>query len=264
MTPTAPREANLFRVDGKVALVTGGYGGIGQAVCHGLGAIGARVAVAGHNPERAAACADALRQCGYEAYGATFDALSPPDVERMVDEVANHFGQLDILVDAIGGQQEEKAGSVTEANFDYIVGANLKTALFQGQAAAKHMIRQGTGGKLVYFGSVRSQLGLRGRGFAAYCAAKGGLTILCKQLATEWAEHGINVNVLAPTFTRTPQAERWLDDPEFYRNLIARIPMGRIAETGDIVGAVQFFVSPASNFITGQTLYLDGGITATQ
>ncbi len=90
------------------------------------------------------------------------------------------------------------------------------------------------------------------------------MTILCKQLATEWAEHGINVNVLAPTFTRTPQAERWLDDPEFYRNLIARIPMGRIAETGDIVGAVQFFVSPASNFITGQTLYLDGGITATQ
>ena len=264
MTTSAPREVNQFRVDGKVALVTGGYGGIGQAVCNGLGAIGAHVAVAGHDPEKAAACAEALRQCGYDAFAATFDALSPADVERMVDEVASHFGRLDILVDAIGGQQEERAGSVTEANFDYIVGANLKTALFQAQAAARHMIHQGTGGKLVFFGSVRSQLALRGRGFAAYCAAKGGLTILCKQLAAEWAEHGINVNVLAPTFTRTPQAERWLDDPEFYRNLIARIPMGRIAETGDIVSAVQFFVSPASSFITGQTLYLDGGITATQ
>ena len=129
MTPTAPREANLIRVDGKVALVTGGYGGIGQAVCSGLGAIGARVAVAGHNPERAAACAEALRQCGYDAYGATFDALSPPDVERMVDEVANHFGRLDILVDAIGGQQEEKAGRVIAANFDSIVGSKPKQAL---------------------------------------------------------------------------------------------------------------------------------------
>jgi gluconate 5-dehydrogenase len=264
MTTTASGSADAFRLDGKVALITGGYGAIGEAVCRGLGAMGARIAVAGRNREKAEACAQALRDTGYGAHAATFDALVPADVERMVDDVANHFGRLDILVDAVGGQQEEKAGEVTEANFDYIVGANLKTALFQGQAAAKHMIRQGTGGKLLYFGSVRSQLALRGRGFAAYCSAKGGLTVLCKQLATEWAEHKINVNVLAPTFTRTPQAERWLADPEFYKNLVSRIPMGRVADTKDIVGAVLFFVSPASDFITGQTLYIDGGLTATQ
>jgi NAD(P)-dependent dehydrogenase (short-subunit alcohol dehydrogenase family) len=125
------------------------------------------------------------------------------------------------------------------------------------------MIRQESG-KQIHFGSVRSQLALRGRGFAAYCAAKGGMGVLCKQLAAEWAPHRINVNMLAPTFVRTQQVARWLEDPVFYQNLVSRIPMGRIAETSDIVGAVLFFVSPASDFITGQTLYLDGGITATQ
>ena len=136
--------------------------------------------------------------------------------------------------------------------------------MFQAQAAARHMIRQETGGKQIHFGSVRSQLALRGRGFAAYCAAKGGMGVLCKQLAAEWAPHRVNVNMLAPTFVRTQQVARWLEDPVFYQNLVSRIPMGRIAEPADIVGAVLFFVSPASDFVTGQTLYLDGGITATQ
>jgi gluconate 5-dehydrogenase len=226
--------------------------------------MGARVAVAGHNREKAEACAESLRAGGCDAHAAMFDALSPEDTTRMVDEVASHYGRIDILIDMIGGQREEKAGEVTEANFDEVMGLNLKTAMFQGQAAARHMIRQGTGGKQLLFGSVRGRLGLRGRGFAAYCAAKGGLTMLARQLAAEWAEHGITVNAVAPTFTRTPQVARWLDDPDFYRNLVARIPMGRVAEPEDIVGAVLFFVSPASNFVTGQTLFIDGGITATQ
>jgi NAD(P)-dependent dehydrogenase (short-subunit alcohol dehydrogenase family) len=254
----------LFRLDGKVALVTGGYGGIGVPVCRGLAQMGAKIAVAGHNAEKAEECAASLRASGHEAHAARFDARSTSDTDRMVDEVAAHFGRLDILVDMVGGQREEKAGEVTEANFDEVIGLNLKTAMFQAQAAARHMIRQGTGGKQLFFGSVRSQLALRGRGFAAYCAAKGGLSILAKQLAAEWAEHRINVNALAPTFTRTPQVARWLDDPDFYRGLVARIPLGRVAEPEDIVGAVLFFVSPASNFVTGETLYIDGGVTATQ
>jgi NAD(P)-dependent dehydrogenase (short-subunit alcohol dehydrogenase family) len=254
----------LFRLDGKVALVTGGYGGIGAPVCHGLGQMGARVAVAGHNREKAEACAGSLRAQGYEAHAEPFDALSPADCVRMVDEVAEHFGRIDILIDMVGGQREEKAGEVTEANFDEVIGLNLKTAMFQAQPVARHMIEQGSGGKQLFFGSVRSQLALRGRGFAAYCAAKGGLSVLVKQLAAEWAEYRINVNALAPTFTRTPQVARWLDDPDFYRSLVARIPLGRVAEPEDIVGAVLFFVSPASNFVTGETLYVDGGVTATQ
>lgn len=140
----------------------------------------------------------------------------------------------------------------------------LKSAMFQAQAAARHMIRQGAGGKQVHIGSVRTLLGLRGRGYAAYCASKGGLAILCKQLAAEWAPHRINVNVVAPTFVRTEQVAHMLSDPQFYSALVARIPLGRIAEPEDVWNAVLFFVSSASDFVTGQTLYLDGGITATQ
>ncbi len=225
---------------GKVALVTGGYGGIGEAVCHGLARAGARVAVTGHNQEKAAACADDLRTRGCEAYATAFDALSVPDTRRMVDEVAAHFGRLDILVNCVGLNREEKAEDVTEEMFDHVVDVNLRSAMFQAQAAARHMIRQGAGGKQVHIGSVRTTLALRGRGYAAYCATKGGLAILCKQLAAEWASHQINVNVVAPTFVRTEQVAHMLSDPQFYNTLIARIPLGRIAEPDDVWNAVLF------------------------
>src|SRR5262245_58213105 len=252
----------FFGLGGKVALVTGGYGGIGAAGCEGLAAMGAKVAISGHNAQKAQALAAELHAKGHDAFALGFNALSVKDTRRMVDDVAKHFGRLDILVNTVGGQREEKADDVTEENFAHVIDLNMKSAMFQAQAAARHMMQ--SGGKQVHFGSVRSQLALRGRGFAAYCAAKGGLAVLCRQLAAEWAPHRINVNVLAPTFVRTQQVAKWLEDPDFYRNLVSRIPLGRIAETDDIVGAVLFFVSPASDFITGQTLYLDGGITTTQ
>ena len=253
----------IFRLDGKVALVTGGYGGIGTSVSRGLAEAGARVAVSGHNGDKAAACADALRRGGHDAFSAVFDSRSVEETRRMVDEVAAHFGALDILVNCVGLNREEKSDEVTEEMFDEVLEVNLKGAMFQAQAAARHMIQQG-GGKQVHIGSVRTLLALRGRGYAAYCASKGGLATLCKQLAAEWAPHQINVNVVAPTFVRTPQVGHMLSDPQFYNALIARIPLGRIAEPEDVWNAVLFFVSSASNFITGQTLYLDGGITATQ
>ena len=252
-----------YGLAGKVALVTGGYGGIGGAVCQALGKLGAKVAVAGHNADKAAAAAKELAAQGCEAYPAVFDLTSVEETRRMVDQVAAHFGRLDILVNCVGLQREEKAEEVTEKNFDEVYTVNLKGAMFQAQAAARHMIKQG-GGAQVHLGSVRTQLALRGRGYAAYCATKGGLAILCKQLAAEWAPHKINVNVVAPTFVRTPLVAHMLADPKFYDALVARIPLGRIAEPEDVSQAVLFLVSSASAFITGQTLYLDGGITATQ
>jgi gluconate 5-dehydrogenase len=250
--------AELLRCDGKVALVTGGYGGIGGSVCRGLAALGAKVAVAGHNAEKAKAFADSIG-----GYAAPFDGLSVADTRRMADDVAAQCGRLDILVNCVGLNQEAKAEEFDEERWDYVVDANLKSAMFQAQAAARHMIAQG-GGKQVHIGSVRMHLGLRGRGYAAYCAAKGGLGILCKQLAAEWAPHRINVNVVAPTFVRTELVAHMLADPNFYNALVGRIPLGRIAEPEDVRNAVLFFASSASDFITGQTLYLDGGITATQ
>jgi gluconate 5-dehydrogenase len=255
--------AEYYGLTEKVALVTGGYGGIGAAVCQALANLGAKVAIAGHNAAKATAAADVLKAQGGDAYPAAFDLVSVAETGRMVDEVAAHFGRLDILVNCVGLQREEKAEEVTEKHFDEVYTVNLKGAMFQAQAAARHMIKQG-GGKQVHLGSVRTHLALRGRGYAAYCATKGGLAILCKQLAAEWAPHKINVNVVAPTFVRTPLVAHMLADPTFYNALVARIPLGRIAEPEDVSQAVLFLVSSASSFITGQTLYLDGGITATQ
>jgi NAD(P)-dependent dehydrogenase (short-subunit alcohol dehydrogenase family) len=254
----------LFCVEGKVALVTGGYGGIGQAISDGLANLGAKVAITGHNVEKAKACALSLRQRRLEAYGCGFDVVSVPDIHRMVEEVVGHFGHIDILVNTVGVNREEKATEVTEQAFDYVLDVNLKGAMFQAQAVARQMIQQGTGGKQVHLGSVRTQLGLRGRGYAAYCSAKGGLGILCRQLAAEWAPNRINVNVVAPTFIGTEQVAKMLSDRAFYDSIVGRIPLGRIGTPEDVMGAVLFLVSPASNFITGQTLYVDGGITATQ
>lgn len=254
----------LFRLDGKVAVIPGGYGGIGEAVAWGLARVGAKVAIAGRNADKANALADKLKAEGYEAYAAPFDATSVAEIQSMMDDVASHFGSIDILVNCVGLNREEKAEDITEEMFDFVYTANLKAALFLSQAAARHMIKQGSGGKHVHLGSVRTLLALRGRGYAAYCAAKGGLATMCKQLAAEWAPHGINVNVVAPTFVRTEQVAAMLSDAEFYAALTERIPLARIAEPDEVMQTVLYFVSNASNFVTGQVLYLDGGITATQ
>jgi gluconate 5-dehydrogenase len=254
----------LYGLNQRVALVTGGYGGIGMEICSALAQLGAKVAVAGHNPDKTVAAAEALKSQGGEAYAATFDALFVPETQRMVDEVAAHFGRIDVLINCVGLNREAKAEDYSEEMFDFVFDVNLKSAMFQAQAVARHMIRQGTGGRQVHLGSVRSQVALRGRGYAAYCATKGGLSMLCKQLAAEWAPHKINVNVVAPTFVRTAMVANMLSDPDFYNPLIARIPLGRIAEPIDVSNAVVFFASSAADFVTGQTIYLDGGITATQ
>jgi gluconate 5-dehydrogenase len=254
----------FLRLNGKVALVTGGYGGIGQAVSRGLAIMGAKLAITGIDGDRAAAYVKTLNGEGHDAFAMAFDTVSVAETQRMADEVASHFGRIDILVNCVGLNREEKAEEVSEKQFDYVFDVNLKGAMFQAQAAARHMIKQGTGGKQVHIGSVRTKLALRGRGYAAYCATKGGLGILCKQLAAEWAPHKINVNVVAPTFVRTEMVAHMLSDPNFYNSLVARIPLGRIAEPEDVSNAVLFLASSASDFITGHTLYLDGGITATQ
>jgi NAD(P)-dependent dehydrogenase (short-subunit alcohol dehydrogenase family) len=261
---TVDNIGQLFRLDGKVALIPGGYGGIGEAVCRGLAASGAKVVIAGQRAKRTEALAETLRQEGAEAFAVSFDAHEVQDIRRMVDEAAAHFGRLDILVNCVGLNREEKLLDITEENFDFVYSANLKSALFLSQAVARHQLEQGTGGKHVHLGSVRTLLGLRGRGYAAYCAAKGGLGTMCKQLAAELAPHNINVNVVAPTFVRTEQVAPMLADPQFYAALTARIPLGRVAEPEEVMHTALFLVSRASDFITGQVLYLDGGITATQ
>jgi gluconate 5-dehydrogenase len=253
-----------FRLDGKVAVVTGGCGGIGSVVSRGLAELGAKIAISDWEADKAEAFAKTLKADGHTSYSTKFNVLSVKETTEMFDRVAQHYGAVDILVNCVGTQRELPAEDFTEEAFDVVYNVNLKGAMFQSQAAAKLMIKQGRGGKQVHMGSVRSLIALRGRGYAAYCATKGGLAILCKQLAAEWAPHQINVNAVCPTFVRTPLVEPMLSDPKFYNQLVERIPLGRLASPKDVMSTIAFLVSPASDFITGQSIFLDGGITATQ
>lgn len=260
---TTAQLAGLFRLDGKIALVAGGYGGIGEAVCWALATHGAAVAVSGRSVERAMALARQLTDAGFRASGASFDVQDVQSIQQQVDGVVHEFGSVDILVNCVGTQREERAEEVTEAAWDIVSDVNLKGAFFLAQAAGRHQILAGRG-RQVHISSVRGQLALRGRGYAAYCASKGGLNLLVKQLAAEWAPRGIQVNGVAPTFVRTELVRGYLDDEAFYHSLVSRIPLQRIAEPIDVAGATLFLVSPAAAFITGQMLFVDGGITATQ
>jgi NAD(P)-dependent dehydrogenase (short-subunit alcohol dehydrogenase family) len=252
------------RFDDKVAFVAGGYGGIGEGIARGLAQRGATVVVAGRDEDKASALASNIVEEGGRASAIAFDARSTASIRTSVEKAAERHGTLDILINSLGAQDEQPLLDVTEEAFDQILDVNLKAAMFLAQAVARVQIAAGRGGRHVHQLSVRAQLGLRGRGHSAYCASKGGLALLVKQHAMELAPYGINVNGVAPTVVRTPLAGRWLTDPALYQKLIERIPLGRIASVEDVVGPTLFFCSSAAAFITGQILYVDGGITASQ
>lgn len=259
-------ELSRFRLDGRVAVVSGGTGGIGRRLSLALAGAGARVAVIGRSASRAEDLERAIADLGSEAQLVDADVTRRADADRAIDVVNQRFGRLDIVVNAVGGGAGTAlypAESYPEDEWDRIVDLNLRSALLPTQAAARSMIAGGRGGRVLHISSVRGQLGIN-QGFSAYVAAKGALNALTRQQATEWARHAITVNAIAPTFVATPQVETLLADEEFKRNLLARIPLGRVADTDDLVGAVLFFCSDASAFVTGQILTLDGGLTATQ
>ena len=245
---------DLFGLKGRTALVPGGYGAIGSAICRGLAQAGARVIVAGRDGKKAAALAMKL---GRGARGVALDVEDVAAIGRLVASL----GRIDILVNCVGMQREQLLEDVTEEAFDAIYRTNLRAAMFLAQAVAR---RQRRGGKQVHLLSVRAQLGLRGRGYSAYCSTKGGLAMLIRQHASELGKRGICVNGIAPTVVRTRMGAHWLKNPKTRAWLKERIPLGRVAEPTDCVGAALFFCSPASDYVTGQILYLDGGITASQ
>jgi NAD(P)-dependent dehydrogenase (short-subunit alcohol dehydrogenase family) len=262
----ATDELARFRLDGRVAIVSGGTGGIGRRLSRALAGAGARVGVLGRSASGAGDLGRAIADLGSEAHLVDADVTRREDADRAIDAVIARFGQLDIIVNAVGGGAGTAlypAESYPEDEWDRILDLNLRSALLPTQAAARAMIAGERGGRVLHISSVRGQLGIN-QGFSAYVAAKGALNALTRQQATEWARHGVTVNAIAPTFVATPQVETLLADEEFKRNLLARIPLGRVADTDDLVGAVLFFCSDASAFVTGQVLTLDGGLTATQ
>jgi gluconate 5-dehydrogenase len=253
-----------FELGGKTAFLPGGYGEIGAAIATAFAQQGAQVAVAGRDERKAKALAERLRASGHHAVGLALDATDVAAIETAVAKAAAELGSLDILMNCIGKNREQRIAEVTEDTFDDIYRTNLKSAMFLAQAVARRQIAAGRGGKQIHLLSVRAQLGMARNGYSAYCASKGALVMLVKQHAGELAAHRICVNGIAPTVVETEAARSWFDDKERYRRLLERIPLGRVAQLADITGAALFFASGASDFVTGQVLYLDGGLTATQ
>ena len=259
-------QLDVFRLDGKVALVAGGGGAIGSAMAAALAGAGARVVIVDQTDDRAEAAAAPIRAAGGEVLALGADVTSEAECGRAVTAAVDRFGRLDIHVNAVGGGAGKVLFSAEEYPrdaWDWIYELNVRSTLCATQAAAKAMIAGGRGGRVLNISSVRASLGINA-GYSAYVAAKGAISSLTRQWATEWAKHGITVNAIAPTFVDTPQVAMLLDDPAFKAGVVSRVPLGRVGGTGDLTGAAIFFCSDASSFVTGQVLGIDGGLTATQ
>jgi len=253
----------LFSLEDKVVFVGGGGGAIGAEMAHACADYGAKVAVADLSPEAAGKIAQELTDGGATATSVAVNITDADSTAQAVAQAEAALSPLDVMINAAGIHIEKPAEEYDMASWDKVLAVNLKGGFILSQAAARSMIARGEGGSIIHVTSVRSGLGIR-RGYASYVASKGGLALLIKQLASEWAKHQIRVNGIAPTFTRTPLVTDYLNDPEFYGALVERIPMGRVCETEDLAGIALFLASDASSFITGQNIFVDGGVTATQ
>jgi len=248
-----------FSLTGQVALVTGASRGIGHDLVLALAAAGATVGAAARSPEHVDELLDEVAAAGGRAFAVPLDVTDLPSVEPVVQQIAREHGRLDVLVNNAGLGANHDALDVTEADWDDLMDVNLKGLFFVTQAAARVMVSRGYG-RVVNLGSQAGLVGIRRH--AVYSASKGGVEMLTKVLALEWAPHGVTVNTVAPTFVRTPGTAERLDDPAFAADVLARIPVGRFGTTTDVAGAVLYLASPAAGLVTGTTLTVDGGWTA--
>lgn len=257
---------DVFNLAGRVALVTGGGGGIGAALAEALAGAGARVAVVGRTTETLAAVVHRVEGEGGEALAVVADVTDEGAAVAAVGRVVERFGAVDILVNAVGGGAGKvlhPAEAYPRKDWDWIMELNLRSTIVPTQPVVRHMIERGHGGAILNISSVRANLGINA-GYSAYVAAKGAISSLTRQWATEWARYGVRVNAIMPTFVDTPQVATLLADPVFKAGIVGRIPLGRVGETRDLAGPVIFLCSDAASFITGQVLGIDGGLTATQ
>jgi 2-deoxy-D-gluconate 3-dehydrogenase len=250
-----------MRLDGKVAVVTGAGSGIGRAIAIAIAEAGADC-VCTELPERMQAlepvCAE-IERLGRRGLALPLRLPDLASIDSLLCRVIEHTGKIDVLVNNAGVNIPRDALDVTEEDWDRVVDVNLKGSFFMSQRVARTMKERG-GGKIVNIVSQNGVVGYYKR--AAYCSSKAGVVNLTRVLALEWAPFKINVNAVGPTFILTPLTQSTFDDPVMREDLLRRIPLGRVGQPEDVVGAVVFLASPAADLVTGHTLLVDGGWTA--
>lgn len=250
-----------MRLKDKVALVTGASSGIGKAIATRFAAEGAHVIV-NYRPGGSmdAQAAEAEAACfGPTALAVAADVSKREDVEGMLQQVVGRFGRLDIAVNNAGIEVKKPFLDVTDDEWNRVIGVNLFGSYLVSQAAARQMVKQGGGGKLIYISSVHEDIPFPD--YAAYCASKGGVRMLMRNLAIELAPHRINVNNIAPGAIATPINQAVLDDPVASKNAISEIPWGRFGRPEEVAAVAVFLASEEADYVTGSTYYVDGGLT---
>ncbi len=249
-----------FDLSGKVAIVTGGGKGIGRAIALGLAASGAAVTIAARSRQEIEAVAEEIRGMGGKVLPVVTDLTVNEQLEGMVQETLNTFGRIDILVNNAARSFLRSLLDLREDGWDKVFDTNVKAAWLLSRLVARTMIEQ-KGGQIINIttvGAEKAEMGM-----AAYGCSKAALKMLTRCMAREWAPFGIRVNAVGPTLTRTEFSRPIWSNPEVAKHVSSGIPMGRLAEPEEMVGSVLFLASGAANFITGQSIYVDGGSLTT-
>jgi NAD(P)-dependent dehydrogenase (short-subunit alcohol dehydrogenase family) len=248
-----------FEIDGKVAIVTGATRGIGRAVALALARSGAVVVPTGRRQVDLDDLNQEAVRAGLEVHPILLDVTDAASLGPRVKEVASKFGHIDILVNNAGLGNAHSAFDVSESDWDEMMAVNLRGLFFMSQAVARAMADKGEG-RIINMSSQASFVGLRDA--AVYCTSKGGVNMMTKVLAVEWAPLGITVNAVAPTFVYTPGTAPILDDPGWRLDVMSKIPLGKLATPDDVTAAVVYLSSAAGRMVTGTILQVDGGWTA--
>jgi gluconate 5-dehydrogenase len=249
----------LFDLTGQTALITGASMGIGFALARGLGQAGAKVVLNARNIETLETAANTLRDDGITVDTLPFDVTDHDAVAAQVNAYETNHGPITILINNAGMQHRTALEDFPADAFERLMKTNVNSVFHVGQAVARHMIKRGSG-RIINIASV--QTAMARPGIAPYTASKGAAANLTKGMATDWAKHGLNCNAIAPGYFDTPLNAALVADPEFSAWLEKRTPAGRWGKIEELVGAAVFLSSPASSFVNGHTLFVDGGITA--
>lgn len=252
---------DMFNLEGKTAVITGGSGGFGKAAAIGLAAYGADVVVTSRTLSSLEKTVSEIKDQGKEALAVSCDVTNEESVSSMAGEVIDKFGKIDIMVTGAGIAARHPAEEMPMDEFQKVMDANVKGTLLCCREAGKDMIKRGEPGSIITVGSIRGFLG-HPAGYSAYGTSKGAVHLLTKQLACEWAKYKIRVNCIAPCIFWTPLTEPILNDKEMYKIFMSRIPIGRAAEPEDFISSLLFLASSGSGMVTGHILSVDGGAAA--